>query len=111
MLSGGSLFISATPTAQYVPLRPDTVSHYGVEKLHSPAQAKILFVCPSLTWLPPEDQLRACLICTACSGVQTKEKIKEEETIQRAGQKQDRMLIYANAVTQIWERLVPLVGL
>lgn len=37
------------------------------------------------------------------------EGIKQKKTTERT-EKQDRMLIYANAVTQIWKRLVPLVG-
>lgn len=32
-----TLFISSTPTAQYVTLYPDMVNHYEIEKLDSPA--------------------------------------------------------------------------
>lgn len=41
-------------------------------------------------------------------GEQEKKKIEKKTTERR--EKQDRMLIYANAVTQIWKRLVAPVG-
>lgn len=61
----------------------------------------------------PEDQLRTAvqLICTVGLefrwGEQERKKKKKQ---QQRTEKQDRMLIYANAVTQIWKRLVALVG-
>lgn len=69
--------------------------------------------CASIVVRLPEDQLRT-VVWLICAGVQTswgwgEQGKKQKKTTERT-EKQDRMLIYANAVTQIWKRLVPLVG-
>lgn len=48
--------------------------------------------------------------CAACAGVRVKKKKRKNLTERWGERKEDRMLIYANAVTHIWKRLVALVG-
>lgn len=106
MLSGG-LFVSATPTAQYVTLYPDVVNHYGVEILiHQHRLRSSLYFCRNMaTRGPAEDGGATNLHCQRWSSDERRKKKRKQRT-----EKQDRMLIYANAVTQIWKRLVPTVG-
>lgn len=88
-----------------------------MEELGSPAEAEILSVCHNMAARgPAEDGGASNLRCPRVQmrggggGGGASERKQQQQQQHREQEKQDRMLIYANAVTQIWKRLVPLVG-
>jgi len=85
-----------------------------MEELGSPAEAEILSVCHNMAARGPAEDggasnLRCPRVQMRGGGGGASER-KQQQQQHREQEKQDRMLIYANAVTQIWKRLVPLVG-
>lgn len=104
------VFWSARPTTE-PPVRclPDVVG-CGAREAHFTGVGWDSVRCIEAAGGPAENGGATNLHCWA--GVQmggAEKKTKQNKTTERTG-KQDRMLIYANAVTQIWKRLVALVG-
>lgn len=103
-------------------LYTDTVNHYKVKILKKKKRTEftsigryIVCVCHTVSMAAGGAAVNdgaTNLHCLCWSSCERQEKLKttQRRKEKKTGQGTDRMLIYANAVTQIWKRLAPLVG-